>query len=450
MTLDRAEEAESHLRKACEADASLGAAWARLVALLHDAERADDALTVATDAMPHLEEQPERAPVAVIRGELLEAKGERDAAAEAYAVAAQADPRAAEAVLAQARLLRNGGDWFAANQALQTFLEQHPDADDRALAPVHLERGRLLAGPMEDLDEALGAYERALALDPDLMAAREPLAGLLARVPSRWAEAVEHHAVLLRSDPLCNASLRALLEIARRRDLDLSVQFGLSLLRAVGMASPAEMSEAPELLPVKLSPTPKLDDPLFETARRICSQASDEIAQVLEALGEGPAAGESDGSFDATLQAAIDEITAPGVCALPTEGLSSVVYTVTALAADPGGNCADSPYLHGLDRALGRWTRRRIRKSLGDHSVREVQSLDYDAWRSAVRVLAARIAIDRSDGDLRAALIQLATGADAQPASNADLSAWVEGSADARELVGKMVTTWCEKIRRGL
>ena len=79
-----------------------------------------------------------------------------------------------------------------------------------------------------------------------------------------------------------------------------------------------------------------------------------------------------------------------------------------------------------------------------------MQSLDYDAWRSAVRVLAARIAIDRADGDLRAALVQLATGADAAPASNADLSAWIEGSKDAQALVGKMVATWCEKIRRGL
>ncbi len=450
MTLGRTDEAESHLRKACDADASLGAAWARLVALLHDAERADAALEAATQAVPHLGDQPERASVAAIRGELLEAKGDREGAAEAYAIAAETDPRATVAVLAQARLLRNAGDWFAANQALQTFIEQHPDADDRALAPVHLERGRLLAGPMEDVDEALGAYERALELDPELTAAREPLAGLLARVPERWAEAVEHHAVLLRDDPLRNASLRALLEIARRRDLELSVQFGLALLRAVGLASPSEMSEASELLPVRLSPTPKLDDPLFETARRICSQARDEIAQVLDALGEGPAAAEGASGFDAALREALDEITAPAVCALPTEGLSSVVYTVTALAADPGGNCADSPYLHGLDRGLGRWTRRRIRKTLGEYSVREVQSLDYDAWRSAVRVLAARIAIDRSDGDLRAALIQLATGHDTQPASNADLSDWVEGSSDARALVARMVATWCEKIRRGL
>jgi tetratricopeptide (TPR) repeat protein len=450
VSLGRSSDAEVHLRKACADDATLGPAWARLVALLHDAGQNDEALAVSAEAMPRLDGQPEVASVAAIRGELLEANGEREAAAEAYAAAAQADPKAADAVLAQARLLRNGGDWFAANQALLTFVERHPDADDRTLAPIHLERGRLLAGPMEDVDEALVAYERALVLDPDLDLAREPLAGLLARIPSRWSEAVEHHAVLLRRDPLCNASLRALLEIARRRDLDLSVQFGLALLRAVGMASPSEMSEAPELLPVKLSATPKLDDPLFETARRICSQARDEIAQVLASLDQIPPPGDGDGSFEETLRGAIDEITAPGVCGLPTEGLSSVVYTVTALAADPGGNCADSPYLHGLDRTLGRWTRRRIRKTLGDHSVREVQSLDYDAWRSAVRVLGARIAIDRSDGDLRAALIHLATGEDAAPASNADLSAWIEASSDAQELVGRMVATWCEKIRRGL
>ncbi len=450
VALDRGGDAESHLRAACADDASLGAAWARLVALLHDAERGDEALGASGDALPHLEGQPELAGVAAIRGELLEARGDRAAAAEAYAAAAEADPQATDAVLAQARLLRSGGDWFAANQALVTFIERHPDADDRTLAPVHLERGRLLAGPMEDLDEALGAYERALALDPDLDGAREPIAGLLARVPSRWADAVEHHAVLLRQDPLKNASLRALLEIARRRDLDLSVQFGLALLRAIGMASPSEMSEAPELLPVKLSATPKLDDPLFETARRICSQAREEVAQVLASLDQIPPPSDGDGSFDEMIRACIDEMTAPGVCGLPTEGLSSVIYTVTALAADPGGNCADSPYLHGLDRTLGRWTRRRIRKTLGDFSVREVQSLDYDAWRSAVRVLAARVAIDRSDGDLRAALIQLATGEDAAPASNADLSAWVESSDDARELVAKMVVTWCEKIRRGL
>jgi len=384
---------------------------------------------------------------------VLEARGDRRGAAEAFARAAAADPLAAGAMLAQARLLRSMGDWFAANQAIGAFLERHPDPSDRRLAPVHLERGRLLAGPMEDVDEALVAYEKALALDADLEGAREPLAGLRTRIPDRWSEALEHHSVLLRSDPLKQTSLRALLEISRRRDLDVSVQFGLALLRAVGLASPGEMAEASENLPVKLQATPKLDDPLFETARRICSQARDEIAQILaEVAGETGAAPPATAGhgFGALMQAAIDEITAPGVCALPTEALSSVVYTVTALAADPGGNCADSPYLHGLDRALGRWTRRKIRKTLGEYSVREVQSLDYDAWRSAVRVLAARMAIDRADGDLRQALMTMAGREDTSPASNADLSALVACSAEARALVAKLVSTWCEKIRRGL
>jgi hypothetical protein len=156
--------------------------------------------------------------------------------------------------------------------------------------------------------------------------------------------------------------------------------------------------------------------------------------------------------FLESLQAAEDELTAPGLCALPSDELSSVIYTVTALAADPGGNCNDGPYLHVLDQSLGRWSRRKIRKTLAEISVREIQALDCDAWRTEVRLLAAGHALDDTEGDLRSALLALA-GLDAPdgaatPTATADISALVAGSSLARRLLEQVVMFWCDEISR--
>ena len=69
-----------------------------------------------------------------------------------------------------------------------------------------------------------------MRLDPDLHQAREPLAALLAHVPDRWLDAIRHHQALLAENPTRTGSLRALLEISRRRDCPQACDLGLALM----------------------------------------------------------------------------------------------------------------------------------------------------------------------------------------------------------------------------
>jgi tetratricopeptide (TPR) repeat protein len=444
----RLDDAERHLRAAVDEDPGNEEAWTQLVELLQEAERPDALLVESERALAHLESDAARARVAGLRARLLEARGEPRAAAEAYGEAARRDPRAVDAALGEARLLRAMGDWHASAEAIARFVEEHPDPDSVALAPVHLEWGRLASGPLEDVPRAIGCYERALELCPALSEAREPLAALLAHVPDRWRDAVASHRALLAESPARGASLRSLLEIARRRDRTRATGIGLAILRALGAASPGEAAEAPQRIGIALAGAARMAEPSWEIARRICSICAAEIAQVLV-----PEAADDDTAEarlpDTILRRHQATLSAPGLADLDVDALSSLVFTVTALSVDPGGNCPDSPHLHALDAALGRWARRKVRRTLGDIDVRDIQSIDYAAWRDALRVMAACAAIDASEIDLRAALLALMPAAGRDAAETADLSARIDREPAARALLGRVVDAWCAELLDG-
>ncbi len=448
------EASEAHLRKALSEDADLQRTWVLLSELLLDLDRTEEALSTGDLALEHVTERELRARVSLIRGRVLDQREEVRKAAEAYGDAARGDARCAEAALAEARLLRSMGDWYAAAEALERFASAHPEPDSLELAQIHLERGRLMSGPLENVQQAICCYERALELRPGLSQARKPLATLLAHVPGRWEDAVCHHQDLLGDNPTRQSSLRALLEISRRRDLEKSSSLGLAVLRALGIASPEEVAYSPDSLPVQLRATPPLEEPTWETVRQICKIAAQEIGEVLAETSPPARAGDQAmQDFWAHVGEAEASLTAPGLCWLPSEQLSSIVYTLTALSADPGGNCNDGPYLHSLDGSLGRWTRRKIRKSLEDTAIRDVQAIDYQRWREQIRLLAACKALDTTGGDLRTALIALASeeqGEDwAGPSESADITALVAGSDLALQLLGRAVDAWCREISRG-
>jgi tetratricopeptide (TPR) repeat protein len=455
---DRLQAAEDHLRDAVASAPDLEPSWVVLLDLIFEAEHEDDALEISQRALEHVEDPERRAHIALIRGRILDDRNEPRGAADAFIEAAKGDPCAVEAALAAARLLRGMGDWYAAAETLQSFATNHPEPTSLELAQVHLERGRLMAGPLENVAGAIECYENAIAIQPDLREAREPLASLLAHVPERWDDAVQHHRELLMEDPTRQSSMRALLEISRRRDLDASVALGLGTLRALGAASPEEALYAPDALTLRLAPEKKLGDVLWETARRICNATAQEINEVLlEAEITPMQDGEDDAEpaildFWRRVHQAEAELTAPLMCTLPTEALGTVVYSVTALSTDLGGNCNDGPFVHDLDRTMGRWTRRKIRKVLGDRQVRDIQAIDYDAWRAEIRGIAAGLAVDGGEGDLRSALIALSS-ADTQidaahPSPSADITSLVAGSPLARGLLVRVVERWCEEISR--
>jgi tetratricopeptide (TPR) repeat protein len=445
--IGRADEAEQQLRASVEADPSLAEAWIQLTEMLAERDRGEEALECAGRALEHATQPALRSRAALAQGRLLDTRGDSRPAVDAYALAATNDPRCVEAALAGARLLRGMGDWFASAECLERFVAAHPDPDDISLARVHLEWGRLLAGPLEKVEAAIGCYERALELVPELTEAREPLTSLLAHVPDRWRDAVDSHRALLRDDPTRPASLRALLEVSRRRNLDRSADLGLAVLRAIGSASPEETSLAPARLPRAISTAPRLADRLHETARQVCTVAAPEIATALGWQDEAPA---SESRFLAELDRAEAELTAPGLMSLSTLELSSAIYCMTALATDPGGNCNDGPHLHALDEALGRWSRRKIRKSLGETSVREIQSIDYEAWRQEVRDVGAAMALDASGGDLRGALVALTQRegehGESAPPESANLTSLIKGSPPASSLLRRIVEIWCDQI----
>ena len=446
-----AEAAEAQLRAALSDHPGRDDAWTRLVELLCAAGRDDETLEESSRALSHVAGDEARSRIALMRARILESRGETRPAAEAYGEAARRDARSVEAVLAEARLLRSLGDWRAAASAIERFLDAHPDPGSRELARVYVEWGRLASGPLEELDRAVRCYEQALALCPDLAEAREQLAALLAHAPDRWRDAVALHRAVLTGDPTRSASLRSLLELTRRRNLEDASAIGLAILRGLGSLSPAESMQAPRELGVELTHTESMSDPIWEIARRICRAAADEIAAVIGASAEGDARENADPMelSRAALRRRFGELTAPGLAGLEPETVGSIVFTLTALAADPGGNCNDGPYAHAIDERLGRWVRRKIRRTLGDVEARAIQAIDYAAWCDELQGMAACAALDAREVDLRSALVALIgeTGSEeGLPPDSADLTARVAGSEKARALLRRVTRAWCDKI----
>ena len=99
------------------------------------------------------------------------------------------------------------------------------------------------------------------------------------------------------SNPVRVASLRALLRIARARGHDVAVATALSLLRALGLATPDERRRPARRLPIPLDKKPRFANPAWETARALAQEAAEEIGQ---ALGVGTSApGDPRGITDA-------------------------------------------------------------------------------------------------------------------------------------------------------
>jgi hypothetical protein len=355
--------------------------------------------------------------------------------------------------LARARLLRGDGHWQEAADCLRDFCMDHPEPEHRDLAEAQYKLARLLSGPLEDMDGGIRCFERALEIAPDHPKARAPLAGLLAVMPERWNEAVVHHAALLDDEPTRGASIRALVSIARGRENGEGARFGLSMLRAIGSASPAERSEAAGSLSRPLVSTPHLEDPIGEVARRLLQHASEALDQLLASDESGETS-----AFARSMRDAEREICAARLDALSDEELSDLLAMMAGLAlGDEPGDMPQPETGFGrdladrLDRSVGRWTRRKMRRSLDGTSLGQIRAIDAHTWRIAVRGLAAAVAVDATQGDLRNALVHLCSVSnDSSPmAESDDLSARIGGSPDATELMRRVAASWCQQLVRG-
>jgi len=444
----RGSAAEQHLRAALEADPALARGWLLLATLLWDAGRADEALEVATRAQESVPGAPERAALAALRGRALERLGEARLAAEAFGIAAAADPRCIEAAVSAARLLRAQGQWRAAGAALADFGGRHPGDDPAGLAAVFDQLGRLRAGPLEDVDGAIQAYRSALALEPGRAATRAALAQLLSHRPADWPEALAHHRQALEADPTLAASLRAVLRIAEGSGRAEAAAHGRAILRALGATSAAESTDAPAALACPLAAGERLDDPLAETLRQLAQQAAREIAEALDSSPElaATAAGSPLANFRAAALAAQGRLTAPALLPLTAVQQGEVLGLVASLVVEPDLVRGGGQLVNGLASALGRRVRRRLRRVLEGTSLAAIAALDRGVWLAEVRTLAAAVVLDETHADLRIALLAcLADDAERSDDSlheAADLTGLVSAHPEARSLLRRAVRAW--------
>jgi tetratricopeptide (TPR) repeat protein len=451
-TEEHAEAAERHLREALEAGPELARAWEALATLLWDQERGDDALEVASLALEGATDPGARGCLALIRGRALEQRGEHREAAEAFAIAARENPRCIEAALSGARLLRGLGEWQGAAETLREFADRHPGDDVTGLADVVQQLGRLLAGPLEDVDGAILAYRRAIALDPERIDTRAALAEFLSHRPDDRDEALTHHQALLEADPTHAPSLRVLMRIARERGNVAAIAGGLEILRALGIASPHEREEELPDAPPTFAGNRELADPLWEKLRRIANEASQEIATALGASEISSVAPSEDpvSAFRAAALAAESQLTASALIPLREQELAEVLKFVSALALHPDQVQGDGHLLNAMSSAIRRRARRRLRRILGGESLEAIAEVDFAAWRTEVRALAVAIALDETGGDLRTALGVLISEESDHAVldlpDGADLTPYVAAYPQARALLRRVVRTWLQSL----
>jgi tetratricopeptide (TPR) repeat protein len=458
LVADRLAQAEQYLETSIGTFPGNARAWVLLAEILFEADRVDALLQLVPAAVTHDEVaavDDAVARLAVLYGHALVRRDHRVLACEAFALALELDARCAEAALEHARLLRGRGAWSEAAGVLQTFCERHPGPGQRDVAEVHCKLADLMAGPLEDVEGAIGCYERALEIWPEHPRARAPLATLLGHLPDRSADAIRHHAALLEAEPTRAASLRAVANIACQRGLHDEQRLGLAVLRALGAASPLERQQAPNEVHIAAA-AEMLSDPLFEAVRRMLQLASETLGPVLaEVSDEGPNdAAEGDigrGRFGDAMAAAIGDIAAPGLESLDLPVLGDLLYRIAAVACGDESETsvdASGEISASLQRALGRWTRRKIRRVLDALSPEDVRALDVELWRIELLGLAAERALESFGGDLRAALESMSRRSDSDGAISEtdDLCALLAADPVARALLWRIERAWCGKL----
>jgi tetratricopeptide (TPR) repeat protein len=450
---DRSASAQAHLRAALDENPRCTRAWISLVRALFDEGRPADAVEAANRSALYVADEADLAALALLQGQAYEQQDLRPQAAESFGVAAEADPRCVDAVLAQARLLRGFGEWRAAADALEQFASRHPEPDAEALAEVYAQLGRLLAGPLEEVERAVACYRSAVALAPSDLEPRAALAELLSHRPDDLDEALGHLRMLIDVEPTDTNVLRVALRVARSRARPDAVASGLYLLRALGVASAFESDDhaMPAAAPPRSQPV-TLDDPSFEKLRRLAEAASREIATALETPGEpeAPTSDAPEAAFRAAVLIAEGRLTAPALLPLPTREVAEILLLLATLLLDPEQIRGDGRRINALSGAINRRRRRKLTHILEGTSLEALRALDFSAWRSEVRALAAWQTLGGSVSDLRTALVALARERadvpDADLRAGADLTALVRGDATSRALLRRVARDWLAQI----
>jgi tetratricopeptide (TPR) repeat protein len=310
-----------------------------------------------------------------------------------------------------------------------------------------------LSGPLEAFEDAIGAYQRALALVPGLAVARSALGGLLLHAPDRWREALALHRDILSAAPTTSASLRAIATLAERQARPEVATGARQVLAALGLAAP-DAPEATGPFGLRLQAGPPLPSSDGERLRRLAHQIRDELGRLLETEGEAsapPALAEI--LPTAEILAVEDELTAPHLSRQPAPLRRSLFLSLAGLFLDPGGNGGEARFRDPLDRSLGLWTRRKVRRIVEETSLAAIDAFDHEAWGHALRALAAAQIVDRGHGPLRPVLLALiALDGDTREAGDldrAELGGLVSSCEAARLLLIRITDLLCQKLERG-
>lgn len=426
------ERVEGWLREALAADPSHATAWYELATGLWDEQRVDDAFAAAGEGVVRVASASVRAVLEALRGRVLEARDQPEAALAAYRQAVACDPEARPAALAAARLLRRGGEWTEAAAVLRRAAESRGDAAERA--ELCLELGRVLSGPLEDLPGALDAFDRACALAPARLDAREARAAVLAHLPGRCAEALAELALVLESAPLRTDAVRRAARLLAGRGDERGAARGLAILRALGVTSPLEHDTAPDRLDLACAAAlPALDGAAEELRQAAAALARLVAHPALEATpvdgtpaddgGAAPAAGTKGSAPAAWLGAARRLVGAPELLDLDASRLRGVLG---AMLADARAG------------RLGREGSRAVRRL----EERILERVDLVAWGTALRTRAWAEAADALEGDLRSVLLAMAAGRGAPEEPGLDLSPWLGEIPEALALLRALGQAW--------
>jgi tetratricopeptide (TPR) repeat protein len=451
---DRTASAEAHLRDVLDADPSRLRAWEALTTLLWESGRTQDALQVASMAISGVDGATSSPVLSLIRGRVLEQLNEKEEAADAFRVAASADPDCMEAALSRARLLRGLGKWQAAADALRAFHREHRGNDREGLSEVLQQLGRLLAGPLEDPEGAITAYRQGVLLSPERIEMRASLAEFLSHRPADWQESLTHYKRVLNNNPCHIGSLRTLLRVAREHGNREAVATGMGIVRALGIASPGDGDGFFEDSAIRphYSGNGELSKPLWERLRRMVNESASELAIALDTSDPrvGYTPNDPIAAFHAAALAAEGRLTASALIPLSTHELGDLVVLIAGLALDLEGARGDGRIVNAISSAIKRRLRRRLRRHVKDDSIDQISQVDFEAWRGEVRALAAAMAVDETGIDLRTALIALARDASERRteeiSDRADLTGWVAERPAANALLLQAIQSWLRQL----